>query len=281
MKLLNLGCGQQIHRDWTNIDFLSDNENIISFNLLNGIPFGENEFDVVYHSHLLEHFSKNQDQNFLKECYRVLKVGGVIRIAIPDLEQIIKEYLHILTRIDNNDLLAEDDYTWIMLELYDQTVRNYSGGMMSEYISQQRIPNEEFIYKRIGQEGKNLRAAYLMASNSNSKTCLEQNTLLSKIKTIFNKDYYSEKLVKLFDNKQHERYKHYFSIGRFRESGEIHQWMYDKYSAKKLLLETGFKNIVQRTAFDSYIDNWCYYNLDTSSDGSVRKPDSFFMEAVK
>jgi predicted SAM-dependent methyltransferase len=142
MKLLNLGCGQRFHKDWTNLDFSSNNENVISCNLLKGIPFGDNEFNVVYHSHLLEHFSKNQGENFMKECYRVLKPEGILRIAVPDLEQIVKEYLNILNRIDNNDLQADDDYNWIMLEIYDQAVRNNSGGMMGEYIYQPRMPNE-------------------------------------------------------------------------------------------------------------------------------------------
>lgn len=69
-------------------------------------------------------------------------------------------------------------------------------------------------------------------------------------------------------------------IGRFRRSGEIHQWMYDKYSLKKLLSEVGFSKIALKDGLNSEISNWEKYNLD-SIDGKVRKPDSLFMEAKK
>lgn len=41
MKLLNLGCGQKYHKDWVNIDFVSNREQVVSHNLLEEIP--ENE----------------------------------------------------------------------------------------------------------------------------------------------------------------------------------------------------------------------------------------------
>ena len=70
-------------------------------------------------------------------------------------------------------------------------------------------------------------------------------------------------------------------IGKFRKSGEIHQWMYDSYSLGKLLKEVGFRNIKKCEAHESSIDIFSSYFLDMEPDGSVRKPDSLFMEAVK
>jgi hypothetical protein len=70
-------------------------------------------------------------------------------------------------------------------------------------------------------------------------------------------------------------------VGRFRQSGEVHQWMYDRYSLKRLLEHCGFSRVVQRSATDSYIENWPQFNLDTEPDGSIYKPDSLYMEAVK
>ena len=69
-------------------------------------------------------------------------------------------------------------------------------------------------------------------------------------------------------------------IGQFRMSGEIHQWMYDRYSLSKLLKEVGFEEIKVRTAYESDIENWRTYQLDVVN-GKVRKPDSLFMEAKK
>ena len=70
-------------------------------------------------------------------------------------------------------------------------------------------------------------------------------------------------------------------IGRFRLSGENHQWMYDSYSLSRLLEAAGFKGFVVRSASESYSPNWSSYNLDTEPDGSIYKPDSLFVEAIK
>ena len=80
-KLLNLGCGTRFHRSWTNIDFSSSDKSVIAHNLLKGIQYNDNFFDVVYHSHVLEHFTKSDAKKFLLECFRVLKPNGHFSIS--------------------------------------------------------------------------------------------------------------------------------------------------------------------------------------------------------
>jgi hypothetical protein len=70
-------------------------------------------------------------------------------------------------------------------------------------------------------------------------------------------------------------------IGMFRLTGEVHQWMYDRYSLKDLLLTAGFRDPIQQTASTSRIQNWSSFNLDTLPDGTAYKPDFLFMEATK
>ena len=70
-------------------------------------------------------------------------------------------------------------------------------------------------------------------------------------------------------------------LGRFRLSGEIHHWMYDRYSLSLLLDRSGFESPVERSGFDSAIDNWAQYNLDGDQHGTVYKPDSLYLEAIK
>jgi predicted SAM-dependent methyltransferase len=161
MKLLNLGCGNRFNDSWINLDFTSSNPKVKSHNFLNGIPFEDVSIDVVYHSHVLEHFSKTDGVNFIKECYRVLKPNGIIRIAVPDLERIAKEYLMNLEKATNGESGAELNYDWIMLEFYDQTVRNYSGGEMAKYLFQEKINNEDYVFGRIGEEGRKIREQFL------------------------------------------------------------------------------------------------------------------------
>jgi len=52
----------------------------------------DNSVDYIYCSHVLEHFEKDEARNILKECRRVLKDKGIIRIVLPDLKKIINNY---------------------------------------------------------------------------------------------------------------------------------------------------------------------------------------------
>jgi hypothetical protein len=66
----------------------------------------------------------------------------------------------------------------------------------------------------------------------------------------------------------------------FRASGEIHQWIYDRYSLGRALVRAGFINPRVASATDSLIPGFTEYGLDVVG-GRVRKPDSLFMEALK
>ncbi len=277
MKLLNLGCGGVYHKDWINIDFVSRNENVKSHNLLKGIPLDSNSMDVVYHSHVLEHFSKFDGKQFIKECHRVLKKGGIIRIAVPDYERIVKEYISNLELALENNKKGVENYEWITLELFDQMVRNNSGGLMKSYLGKKDLTNEEYVYERFGSEAVNLRNTLLnspLEPKNEAKIKISKNSFIDKVK---------RKLVSyLIDNNQIVLSKNdpTLTIGRFRMSGEIHQWMYDRYSLGKLLNEVGFIDIKVLDGFKSQVKKWDTYHLDIV-DGRVRKPDSLFIEAIK
>lgn len=262
-KYLNLGCGNHFHQDWTNLDFFSTGKEVIAHNLLAGIPFEDESFEVVYHSHVLEHFSRPDAIKFIQECFRVLKPNGVIRIAIPDLEQITDNYKNLfnkgLQNLDSDEIAA--DYEWMMLEMYDQTVRNKPGGQILDYLRQDVLPNPDFVKQRIGIEGRDLRIRY-----RTNERVLKREKIRIKL----------ENFIRFFLGKHYD----YYRIGRLRLHGEIHQWMYDRYSLARLLKKCGFQTVTQQTADSSYIDNWPQFELEYT-DGVVRKPDSLFMEAKK
>ena len=280
MKLVNLGCGSRYHSAWTNVNFTSTGDTVISCDLTKGIPFSDGECDVVYHSHLLEHFTQEEALFFLHECNRVLTDQGILRIAVPDLEQIACGYIHELEQALIGSQEASDNYDWLLLELFDQLNRNQSGGDMAAYLLQENIPNEKFILARWGEEarqiielGRSQRGEMLSSVPWYKKTF----RLADKFFRSSN-NYYREILLRaILGSKDYQNLR----VGRFRQSGEIHQWMYDRYSLDRLLKECGFAQVTQRNARDSYIPNWPTFNLDTASDGTVYKPDSLYMEAIK
>ncbi|PRM94615.1 methyltransferase type 11 [Aliarcobacter cryaerophilus] len=249
MKLVNLGCGSRYHSDWINLDFKSSSEYVMKYDLHTSLPFEDESIDVVYSSHVLEHFSKCFAPKFLQECYRILKPNGIIRVVVPDLEQIIKNYIYLLEKAKVGDIDAQEKYEWTMIELFDQMVRNYSGGEMLNYWKQNPMPQEAFVIERTGTEAKN---------------AIEKIRQNPKVKP-------SNECVQ----------KSAQEIGKFRLSGEVHQWMYDEYSLGKLLQSTGFKSVEKCKADESKIQAFNNYFLDIERDGKIRKPDSLFMEAIK
>lgn len=278
MKYLNLGCGSHFcsSAEWTNLDFTSSSTDVVEHNLLQGIPFEDDQFDFVYNSHVLEHFSKGDGEFFLKECKRVLKKGGVLRIVIPDLEQIILNYQEFFGK-GINDLDSKEvweNYNWTLIELFDQMVRNQSGGRMGDYLGQQEMINESFVMERLGEEGRSFRKLFLKKSKKSSQAIkVDKPVSISFV----NRVRYALRLLLKGKLPEVRRDSSFEKIGKFRLGGEIHQWMYDRYSLQVLLINLGLSDFTIHTSETSAIIGWSDQNLD-SINKIIRKPDSLYVE---
>lgn len=273
LNYLNVGCGSKYHKLWVNVDMSSNSKDVISANLLKGIPFSDNEFDVVYHSQVLEHIPKEKAENFIKECYRVLKPNGIIRVVVPDLENIVDEYKKYLNKnLEEPTDLSIANYDWIMIEMFDQMVRNQSGGQFSEYFNRPEIINEKYVFERMGFSAKKIRNEYLS----------KDSKFIRNFKMAFSSFNMFKKAIKYGTNRifQKTLQSKASQIGNFRLGGEIHMWMYDRYSLSKLLLDCGFTDVSIKNPFESDIPNWKKYELDVKDD-LVYDPKSLFMEARK
>lgn len=275
---VNLGCGSRFHPSWINIDMRATGDGVIAHDLSKGIPLPDQSCDVVYHSHVLEHIPRERAPQFLGECYRVLAPGGIIRVAVPDLERICRTYLEKLELALRGDAAAVDDYKWIVLELYDQAVRNKSGGGMRDYIAAPELKNSAFILERIGEEGEGLIRA-LRAQQSVSVPT-DKRSFFTRLRNVPNRirTIYGRTVTRfLLGGKNAEA----LDAGLMRLSGEVHQWMYDRFSLAEALRSAGFESPTQLSATESQIPGWVSYNLDTLETGKVVKPDSLFMEAKR
>lgn len=275
---LNLGCGKRFHPSWTNIDLVSFAPKYVKeANILKGIPHPDNSFDVVYHSHLFEHLPRAQALHFIKECFRVLKPGGIIRVVVPDLEQSTRLYLQFLEQnLENPTPESIANYQWMVLEMYDQAVREQPGGDMLKYLSQNPLLNEDFVRSRLGIIVTDIR------DKLKNPVRLTFGQKLKKFWQLTPKLKYRmlmDRFILLFLFGQAKKI---YKAGMQRLSGEMHYWMYDQFSLGLLFQEVGLTNVSKQTATSSYISDWNEYELDTrKSDGFVFKPDSLFMEAKK
>jgi len=150
--MLNVGCGRRFHSAWTNIDLESYAPEVAQHDITKGLPFAKDHFDVVYHSHVLEHLHPRDGEKLLDECFRVLRPGGVLRIVGPNLEQIATLYLKYHRQAWAGEQGAAINYRWMKLELLDQLVRTHSGGSMGQYMAGEEIRNSGFVRSRVGDE---------------------------------------------------------------------------------------------------------------------------------
>jgi len=88
---IELGSAQKRIEGWLTMDL--DPNSDLCMDLSKPLPFPDNCVEEIYSSHLLEHFSFPDPMlNLLSECYRVLKPGGVFKIAVPDARIYIESY---------------------------------------------------------------------------------------------------------------------------------------------------------------------------------------------
>ena len=108
---LNIGCGTSGIEGWVNID----NSPSVLFSRLplgrrifhtpdwphdvrrldvrKRIPYPDSSVSCVYSSHTFEHFTYEESLGVARECFRVLRPGGVLRIVVPDLGIMVRDYL--------------------------------------------------------------------------------------------------------------------------------------------------------------------------------------------
>jgi SAM-dependent methyltransferase len=271
--LLNVGCGQTFHPEWINVDVVPAAPGVRRVDLAHGLPFADRSIDACYCSHVLEHLPPEAAARALAEMFRVLRPGGIVRIVVPDLRRIAEQYLSLSAAAEEGDRQREADYDWIMLELLDQSVRRDTGGKMARFLRRPDLPNRDFIRSRIGEE-----ADRFWSEDGSTREPGPARRLGKAWKRLGVRMLLAYALARLAGGR---RAGAAFREGVFRQQGEIHHWMYDRFSLGRALRQAGFAQVAEVSASDSAIPGFGAYCLDCDAQGRVRKPDSLFMEGLR
>ena len=89
--MLHLGCGTIRLDAWVNID-LETPQADIHLDITRGLPFAAGSARRIYHEHVMEHITVDEGIACLKDWFRLLEPGGVLRIATPDLGYVVERY---------------------------------------------------------------------------------------------------------------------------------------------------------------------------------------------
>lgn len=91
---LNLGSGPRGLADpqWVNVDGYPDANVHHCMDFNRPFPFPANSFDGIFCEHVFEHFDLEHGLALFRQCFRVLRPGGCIRIIVPDGEKVMRTY---------------------------------------------------------------------------------------------------------------------------------------------------------------------------------------------
>lgn len=186
--LLNIGCGVRAHRAWNNIDrspyawlvrhatlakllkrlgLLSEQRcqrleavdpQLVYGDVRRGLPFASDTFEAVYHSYFMGVIDRKQVPYVLRECHRVLKPGGTIRVVVRDFEQLVNRYTEAVAALGRGDDGAEGDHDAVASDMFELMVRRTARGT-----SEQRFPMcvlERFVRGNTVDQGEALRWHY-------------------------------------------------------------------------------------------------------------------------
>lgn len=273
-RLLNLGCGGTFHPDWVNLDSSPAIPGVIRHDLRRVLPLTDGSFDAVYASHVLEHLEPDAGARLLRECHRVLRPEGTVRIVVPDLEAIARLYLESLAEAAKGDVQAAFRYDWAILELYDQSVRTVSGGAMALVLGAQLDEQAaSFVEARIGHEA--MQVAQEGSPVHRSRPGRWRRHLGAAVRAL--RARVAGGCAWVFLGREGATA---LREGLFRRSGEVHQYMYDGFSLGRALERAGFRQVCRRDAGESAIPEFTRFGLEVR-DGKPRKPDSLYVEARK
>jgi predicted SAM-dependent methyltransferase len=104
MIKINMGCGwRNFGPQWIHIDG-GDYEHLDFKSITNLSQFENNSVDLIYCSHVISYFDRQEIIDVLKEWNRVLKVNGTLRIAVPNFSEMANLYIN--KNIDLNKFIG-------------------------------------------------------------------------------------------------------------------------------------------------------------------------------
>lgn len=276
--LVNIGCGPIFHHAWLNLDVAPQDSRVTRLDVRRGIPLADGTADACFSSHVIEHLSPEAASSFLREQFRVLRPGGVIRVVAPDLESIARLYVGALDAAESESR-PTFEHLHAVAELIDQLVRTRPGGQLALLWRDTPPEKRDWVLARMGYvaEGqlsgspRDQRTPYERLANAIANPA-HRTRLLHRL---------HEKAVRLIVRLcGGGRLATAFTEAAFRNQGDVHLWMYDRITLADSLLKAGFTSPKRRSLGDSDIPQWREYELEIRG-GKPLKPNSLVVEATK
>jgi len=89
---INIGAGDWVKEKWITLDCYRKADILIDLRKCTPFPIVANVVEKVFSSHCIEHIEDSHLEFMLKELYRIIKPGGILRLACPDADKALEAY---------------------------------------------------------------------------------------------------------------------------------------------------------------------------------------------
>lgn len=136
---LELGGGNQVRDGWVNVDIYAEQADL-QLDLRRPMPFPDLSIKEIYASHILEHFGYPEELGeLLRECFRVLEVGGVFRAAVPDAGRAFRNYCRSEFAFYDQKYWGNPDPNWCKSPMDELNWLIYMGGQHRHMFDKQNL----------------------------------------------------------------------------------------------------------------------------------------------
>ena len=272
---INLGCGSVFVEspEWINLDFTASSPAVRQANLLGRLPLESDTAQLVYASHFLEHIPRSDIHAFLRECLRVLRPGGVLRLVLPDLEEMARTYLAL------RDAGEHERADFLVLEIVDQCVRRESGGELGRLYGRVRdasVQHREMIDFISERTGEDLTDKISPNNSSLIRILFEKPKAIFPAFTRQARRYWIGAVLCALPSAFVAQSVSLASVG------ERHHWLWDFHQLQNALQAAGFADVRRQSASSSAVEDFPFCALDLDCEGRPRKGvESMYIEAIK
>jgi SAM-dependent methyltransferase len=269
---VNLACGGVFVAGdgWINLDYGASTESVQRADLLARLPLPDEHAALVYSSHFLEHIPRDQVAGFLTECWRILAPNGLLRLVLPDLENLCRAYLTHRERGEHD--LAD----FVVLEMIDQCVRRESGGELGRYYRMLKSSPDE--YAVLIEFGRERTGENILSNPSRGSLKARRATIAFLARGI------QRRLERILTRAVLQLLPKAFRAQNVSLAtvGERHHWLWDFEQLRGELERAGFEAVTRCTASESRFDGFPFQSLDLDAEGRPRKgAESMYIEAIK
>jgi predicted SAM-dependent methyltransferase len=112
VRKLQIGAHVCVLPGWLNTDLYPLSISAVALDATKTFPLPDASFDYVFSEHQLEHIDYSGALNMLKECRRILRPGGKIRLAVPSLDRLIELIQTRRTEVQDRYIRYSTDFWW-------------------------------------------------------------------------------------------------------------------------------------------------------------------------